>query len=297
MASKDTHPKHYYANDNTFDKSTMPVPDIFKNKVIHGDSAEVLKQLPNNCVDLVFTSPPYNFKMDYSTYNDDISFEDYFRSLFIILDECVRVTKYGGRIAINVCPLWSSYIPVHHFITSHLCLHRKMIFRDEIIWQKNNRECAFSCFGSYLSSSSPYMKHTHEYVLVYAKGSIKHEVAHETGDDMNEQEFTDWLKTGTWSLSCETAMQNYDHPAMFPEELAYRVLKLYSAKGDMILDPFGGIGTTATVAKKTGRNYLSIDIDEKYTEKAANRVFLTLQDELCGYHSITKKCDFRRIKF
>jgi DNA modification methylase len=269
---KDKRGLHFYANDNTFDKNNIIIPGEYKDKIICGDSLEILKQLPNNCIDLTFTSPPYNFGKDYSEYDDNISNKEYFEILFNILDECVRVTKYGGRIAINISPLWSDFIPVHHFITSHLCLNKKMIYRDEIIWQKNNRNVHYSCWGSYLSSSSPYMKHTHEYILVYAKGNIKHEVNHKTGDDMEKLEFSTWLKTGTWSITGETKMKDYGHPAMYPEELAYRVLKLFSAKGDMVLDPFGGLGTTAVVAKKTGRNYLSIDIDKDYTLKAQERV-------------------------
>lgn len=67
-------------------------------------------------------------------------------------------------------------------------------------------------------------------------------------------------------------MKEYDHPAMFPEELARRVVKLFSFKGDFVLDPFNGAGTTTAVAAQLGRKYLGIDIAEKYCQAAQKRL-------------------------
>ena len=71
-------------------------------------------------------------------------------------------------------------------------------------------------------------------------------------------------------------MKKYNHPAMFPEELVIRVLKLFSFQNDIILDPFNGVGTTSYIAKITERRYIGIDISEEYCEKAKNRLGLTL---------------------
>ena len=67
-------------------------------------------------------------------------------------------------------------------------------------------------------------------------------------------------------------MKEFGHPAMFPEKLAERVLKLFSFKNDIVLDPFNGAGTTTVVAKKTGRHYLGIDISQDYCKTAQNRL-------------------------
>ena len=82
-----------------------------------------------------------------------------------------------------------------------------------------------------------------------------------------------------WSIAPEHKMKEFGHPAMFPEELAYRVLKLFSARNDIISDPFGGVGTTAKVAKENGRKYVSIDIDENYSSIAQDRVDSTIANE------------------
>ena len=96
---------------------------------------EVLKKLPDNCVDLVMTSPPYNFGLEYDNQDDANYWEEYFDKLFAIFDEVIRVLKWGGRIVINIQPLYSDYIPTHHII-SNFFMKRKMIWKGEIIWEK-----------------------------------------------------------------------------------------------------------------------------------------------------------------
>jgi predicted methyltransferase len=89
---------YYYAIDNPFSKQNNKIPEEFINKIILGDSEEVLKKLPDNCIDLIFTSPPYNFGLDYENYKDGVNWNEYFDKLFAIFQECIRVLKYGGRI-------------------------------------------------------------------------------------------------------------------------------------------------------------------------------------------------------
>ena len=71
-------------------------------------------------------------------------------------------------------------------------------------------------------------------------------------------------------------MKKFDHPAMFPEEIPYRLMKLLSYKGDVVLDPFNGGGTTTLVAKKLGRKFIGIDVSEKYNKIAERRLKETL---------------------
>jgi DNA modification methylase len=259
----------FYARDHNFSKKNNPLPDEFKNKIIIGDSEEVLKQLPDNCIDLIFTSPPYNFGLDYSNSEDGISWNSYFDKLFRIFDECIRVLKYGGRIIVNIQPLFSDYIPTHHII-SNFFISRKLIWKAEIIWEKNNYNCKYTAWGSWKSPSNPYLKYTWEFLEVFCKGSIKHNGKKESAD-ISADEFKKWT-IAKWEIPPEMRMKEFGHPAMFPEELAERVIKLFSFKGDIVLDPFNGVGTTSVVAKKLGRIYVGIDISEKYCRKAIERI-------------------------
>lgn len=261
--------KHYYANDNNFSKVNTELPSEYENKIICADSLELLKKLPDNCIDIIFTSPPYNFGLDYDTHNDTAMWNDYFDMLFAIFKEGIRVLKYGGRFVVNVQPLYSDYIPVHH-IVSNFFIQNKMIWKGEIIWEKNNYNCKYCCWGSWKSPASPYMKYTWEFIEVYCKGDLKKNGA-KGNIDITDEEFKSWV-VAKWSIAPERNMKEFGHPAMFPENLVERVLKLFSYKNDIVLDPFNGVGTTTVVAKKTGRRYLGIDISEEYCETAKKRI-------------------------
>ena len=261
--------RHYYANESSFAERNVNVPGRFKNTILCGDSGEVLKQLPDNCIDLVFTSPPYNFGMDYRDSGDAYDWESYFERLFGVFDECIRILKYGGRIIVNVQPLFSDYIPSHHIISNHF-LERKMIWRGEIMWEKNNYNCKYTAWGSWKSPSSPYLKYTWEFLEVFCKGDLK-----KSGDrrdaDIDADSFKRWVY-GRWSIAPERKMNRYGHPAMFPEELARRAILLFSFRGDVVLDPFAGVGTTCVAAKRNSRDYLGIEIVPEYCKTAGSRL-------------------------
>lgn len=258
-----------------FNKNNEQLPLEYINKIICGDSEEVLKNLPDNCIDLILTSPPYNYDMEYDEYQDDKSWEEYFRKLFNILDECVRVLKYSGRIIINIQPSYPKRMPSHHIVSNYL-LNKKLIWRGEIIWDKNNYNCKCTAWGSWKSPSNPYIKSTYEYLEIFAKGTLKKEGKKEN-IDIKAEEFKQWV-TAKWSITPETNMKKWGHPAMFPEELAIRSIKLFSYKEDIVLDPFNGAGTTTAVAKKLNRRYLGIDISEEYCKIAERRLLSSVHN-------------------
>ena len=259
----------FYALDHNFNRDIHELPKSYLNKIICGDSESVLKNLPDNCVDLVFTSPPYNFGLAYQQSADDQFWQHYFEKLFRIFDECIRVLKFGGRIVVNVQPLFSDYIPSHHII-SNFFIQRKLIWKGEILWEKNNYNCKYTAWGSWQSPSNPYLKYTWEFLEIFCKGEIK-KPGQRQDIDISADDFKKWV-TAKWSISPERKMKAYDHPAMFPEELVKRVLQLFSYQNDVILDPFNGVGTTSYVASRLNRRYLGIDISDEYCQRAAERI-------------------------
>ncbi len=261
--------KYYYAKDHPFSKENHKVPQEYIDKIIVGDSEEFLPKLPDNSIDLIFTSPPYNFGLEYKDHKDGIDWKEYFHKLFRIFKECIRVLKYGGRIVVNVQPLFSDYIPIHHII-SHFFMENKLIWRGEILWEKHNYNCKYTAWGSWKSPSDPYLKYSWEFLEVFSKGSLKHAGRKEDAD-ITADEFKKWVYA-KWEIAPESNMKKYNHPAMFPEELAERVIKLFSFRGDIVLDPFNGVGTTCVVAKRLGRRYIGIDISDEYCKKAEERL-------------------------
>ena len=252
-----------------FPRTNNALPGKYNNKIITGDSAEVLRRLPDNCVDIVITSPPYNFGLDYSEHEDTDDWRTYFDKLFSIFDECVRVVKYGGRIIVNVQPLFSDYIPTHHII-SKFFLDKGLIWKGEILWEKNNYNCKYTAWGSWKSPSSPYLKYTWEFLEIFCKGDLK-KPGNKEDIDINDDEFKSWVNA-KWSIAPERDMKKYGHPAMFPEKLVLRALKLFSFRGDIVLDPFNGVGTTTLTAHHFGRNYIGIDCSAEYCKTAEQRI-------------------------
>ncbi|MDI6883508.1 MAG: site-specific DNA-methyltransferase [Patescibacteria group bacterium] len=259
---------YYYARGHDFSKQNNKIPNEFVNKIIIGDSEQVLKKFPDNCVDLIFTSPPYNFGLAYENHKDGINWQDYFNKLFAVFQECIRVLKYGGRIIVNVQPLFSDYIPIHHII-SDFFIKNKLIWKGEVLWDKHHYSCKYTAWGSWKSPSNPYLKYTWEFLEIFCKGDLRH-AGNWKMADIAADEFKKWVYA-RWDITPEYNMKKYGHPAMFPEALAERVLKLFSYKGDIILDPFNGIGTTTAVAKRLSRNYIGIDVSEDYCKKAEDR--------------------------
>lgn len=260
---------YYYAQNHNFSEQNNILPKNLVNKIITGNSAQVLKKFPDNSVDLIFTSPPYNFGLDYDNHEDGTNWNDYFDKLFSVFKECIRVLKYGGRIIVNVQPLFSDYIPIHHII-SNFFMTEKLIWKGEIVWDKHNWNCKYTAWGSWKSPSNPYLKYTWEFLEIFSKGSLKKQGEREN-IDITADEFKK-LVVAKWDIAPERKMKEYGHPAMFPENLASSAMKLFSFRGDIILDPFNGAGTTTAVAKKLGRKYVGIDVSEEYNKKAEKRL-------------------------
>jgi len=109
------------------------------NRTHCGDSEDILKEMPDNSIDVIITSPPYNFGLDYKEDEDQdaIHWSHYFSKLDRIWEECFRILKPAGRICVNVQPLFSDYIPTHHIISNQLS-DLGLLWKGEILWDKHN---------------------------------------------------------------------------------------------------------------------------------------------------------------
>ncbi|QPB08407.1 DNA methylase [Synechococcus phage S-H9-2] len=238
------------------------------NEIICSDSLVALKEMDDESVDIVLTSPPYNYGMEYDTHDDDGDADEYLEKILAVFVECKRVLKSGGRLIINIQPNYKQYFPTHHKITQRM-IAEGMIWRGEIIWLKNNLR-KLTAWGSWKSPSCPYLSYPFEFIEVFSKDTLKHP-GNKEDIDITKDEFIKYVN-GHWSMAPETKMKDYGHPAMFPEELVERCLKLFSYKGDVVLDPFNGAGTTTYVAHKLGRKYIGIDMSKSYCETAELRI-------------------------
>ena len=142
------------------------------------------------------------------------------------------------------------------------------LMRGEIIWHKAAGAGSSTAWGSWMSASNPTLRDVHEYILVFSKGSMGRSVKGESS--ITRDEFLEYTKS-VWSFQPASA-KKVGHPAPFPVELPYRLIQLYSFKGDVVLDPFCGSGTTCLAALQTGRHYVGFDVSEEYVELARRRL-------------------------
>jgi DNA modification methylase len=243
----------------------------YVNRIICGDAHHVLSALPAESIDMIITSPPYNFGHSYAQdlHDDTHEWNEYFKKLLRVWQECERVLKPGGRMAVNVQPLFSDYVPTHHIISRQLA-DLGLLWKAEFLWEKNNYNAKFTAWGSWKSPSMPYIKYTWEFIEVFDKGTHK-KTGRKEDIDITGDEFKEWV-LGKWVFPPETRMKDHDHPAMFPEELPKRLMKLFTYKNDIVLDPFNGAGTTTLVAKKLHRRFIGIDLSDQYSTTALKRL-------------------------
>jgi DNA modification methylase len=247
-----------------------PVPDNhfpseYENTIILGNS-ENMKEIPDNSVHLMITSPPYNVTKEY---DKDLSLEEYLRLLRNVFTETYRVLVYGGRACINVANLGRKpYIPLSDYI-SRMMLEIGYLMRGEIIWYKGAGAGVSMAWGSWQSAVNPVLRDTHEYILVFSKGSFSRKKPEGKSDTITREQFMEWTKS-VWIMNPESA-KKVGHPAPFPVELPYRLIQLYTFTEDIVLDPFMGSGSTAIAALKSGRKYVGYEIDPNYIELAEKR--------------------------
>ena len=238
-----------------------------EHKIICGDALEEMRKIPDNSIHLAITSPPYNVGKDYDNHNDKMDYKEYLNWLNEVWKETQRVLVPGGRFALNIAPTGiKDFVPIHHDFTNQL---RKlgMKFRTEIIWYKQTM-LKRTAWGSWKSPANPHVVPSWEYVLIFSKNGDKL-FGNPKDADITAEEFKEF-SDGFWQIQPER--QRNGHPAPFPEELIYRLIKFYSYRGNTVLDMFGGTGTVSVVAHKTGRHSIHIDISNEYCKTAQNRL-------------------------
>lgn len=285
------------------------------NQVLCGDCLEVMKDFPDESIDLIITSPPYNVGKNYAT-TDELPWSDWYKLIEDFLVESLRLLRRGGTIAVNVlkearwqrnhkyADSWSDYDPkyethrgskrvkgkgriepisyrVHSIMET---LGFKM--REGIIWVKgveSNNDILPISYGYEMGcDSDPYLRGCCEIILLASKGRWFHDggTGRRGRDAVPYDEFT----KDVWVFS---GLSNKQHPAIFPEELPKRLIQLFIHRKNtqnlptpIILDPFVGLGTTCVVAQKLEYNWIGIDRNPDYVDLAKQRIMRECNQKL-----------------
>lgn len=229
------------------------------NKLFLGDCLEVMKSMESNSIDCIVTSPPYNkkgligkvkpgnqvwkkFNIDYDSYGDDLSEVDYHDWMVSILNEMYRIIKPDGSIFFNHKARRHKnklHLPTDFISKSKLDVYQLIIW-NRLSSPNIRKDVLLPCTE-------------HVYWLTKSKPKVFKENV--------DKEF----HSEVWIINAD---RNTSHPAPFPQKLVENCILLTTNENDIVLDPFLGSGTTSIVSKRLGRQYLGIEISEKYFEIA-----------------------------
>lgn len=250
--------------------------------VIYDSDARSMAKVAANSVALVVTSPPYfagkRYEEDLGTDGVPATYFEYLELLHDVFAECKRVLEPGGRIAVNVANLGRRpYRSLSGDVTTIL-QGLGLLLRGEVIWLKGRAAGGSCAWGTFQSPANPVLRDITERIIIASKGRFdRARSAAQRAEDglpstvtISRDEFME-ATTDLWEIPPESATR-VGHPAPFPVELPRRLIELYTYRGDVILDPFMGSGSSAVAAVRTGRHYIGFDTDEDYVRTAKRRV-------------------------
>jgi len=252
-----------------------------ENIIIHGDLFDVMKNMADNSIDMVFIDPPYNLKKEYSAYNDNLRQETYIEWCNRWLSECMRVLKPTGSLFVINIPKFLTYYACH--------LNKIAVFRHWIAWD---------ALGSPTNSK---LLPAHYGILWYTKtdkckfNSVR--IPHVR--DRKGNLLADWggkkvmlhpygkIVSDVWNdiHRIRHKVRRDAHPCQLPPHLIERMILMTTDEGDIVLDPMVGTGTTAIAAKRMGRKYIGIDIDNSYVKIAEDNLKYTEPTKIDGVYA------------
>ncbi len=229
-------------------------------------SSENMGDLPDRCVQLMVTSPPYNVGKDY---DDDLSMVQHLELIRSVMSETFRVLVDGGRACVNVANIGRRpYIPLHAYVIQ-IAAATGFFMRGEIIWDKGMSGSS-TAWGSWMSPGNPTLRDTHEYILVFQKPPFGRKRPDGRSATISRDDFLEYTKS-RWTMA-PTSAKRAMHPAPFPVELPRRLIDLYTFSGEVVLDPFMGTGATAIAANELGRVFVGYEISDAYVDIASDRL-------------------------
>jgi DNA modification methylase len=252
------------------------------DELLVGD-ARRMAEIGDASVALVVTSPPYFAGKEYEKSLGQggvpATYLEYLQLLRDVFAECLRTLEPGGRLAVNVANLGRRpYRSLSADVIGILQDDLRMLLRGEIIWAKQKGLTGSCAWGSFQQPGNPVLRDLTERVIVASKGRFDRAVprrARARSGLPSESSLTrdDFMENtlDVWDIAAESATR-VGHPAPFPVELPARLIELYTYRGDLVLDPFVGSGTTAVAAVRTGRHFAGYDVDPTYIDLARDRV-------------------------
>ncbi len=269
--------------------------------IIEGDAIEVMRRIPDGCIDMTFADPPFNLKKTYNHYEDDKEIDQYLAWCKDWIHEMVRITKPSGSIFVHNIPKWLTFFASY--------LNQEAQFRHWIAW---------NAMGAPLGKT---LLPNHYGILWYVKSEnfkfydvrsphsrcrTCNELLADYGGKKDLMHPYGTLVSDIWTdiHRIRHNVRRDKHPCQLPEPLLERLILMTTDEDDIVLDPFIGTGTTAIAAKKLGRKYIGIDIDKEYVDVSNRKLDNTYHTKIGDFYVSTfldrivtlRDKDYERIK-
>ncbi len=250
---------------------------LYKDHTIYiGNCVDILKKIKKNSVQTVVTSPPYNIKKNYGSYNDNINFSEWEGLIDDVFKGVKRVLKDNGSFYLNISPIpekkTKEIIPLDA-ICYRIGKENGFYLRNSIIWHFNNMQNCSNRLSGRWESILWFVKDIDNYV--FNLDDIR--IPYITKNDKRLKPDGGRNPTDVWYFDRVNNMTKKklgveDVPTMFPVKMIERVIKMSSNYGDVILDPFAGSGTTLVASENLGRKGIAIELDERYEKIIKKRI-------------------------
>ncbi len=259
-------------------------PHAVRDAIWVGDAREMDRygEVADRSVALVVTSPPYFAGKEYEAVlgagHVPADYEAYLHMLHDVFGQCFAKLEPGGRIAVNVANLGRK--PYRSLSRDVIDLLERLgyLLRGEVVWQKSHAAGGSCAWGTYQRPGNPVLRDVSERIVIASKGRFDRALGPvqrasaglPSEGTITMDEFVD-ATIDVWDIPSESATR-VGHPAPFPVELPRRLIELFTYRGDLVLDPFMGSGSTALAAMRTERHYAGFDTDEAYVALAERRI-------------------------
>jgi site-specific DNA-methyltransferase (adenine-specific) len=267
-------------------KEKLSIPQI-ANKTICGDLFAIMDLLPDQFVDLLIIDPPYNLDKNFHGFKfSKSSDEAYLAYLKTWFPKLIKMVNLGGSV--YICGDWKSTFCLYQIMREFTIIRNRIIWQREkgrgskSNWKNTSEDIWFGTKSNDYYFNADAVKQKRKVLAPYKKNGLPKDWK-ETGDGnfrlTYPSNFWDDISVPYWSMP-----ENTDHPAQKPEKLIAKIVLASCPPDGVVLDPFLGSGTTSVVAKKLGRQYIGIEINEEYCLWAEKRILLSQRDNtIQGY--------------
>lgn len=263
------------------------------NQVYYKSSTN-MREVDDCSVNLIITSPPYFNIKDYSKQNNNLNddmgavndYEKFIDELSLVWEECFRVLKPNGKLCVNVplMPMFKKAMNTHYNrhifdlqsdIQQSILQYTDFYLYDLYIWNRIYQTMDLM-FGSYPNPRNLYSQNTSEFITIYVKdGKPSDKIADDIKkqSQLSQKEWLDFTKQ-VWDIPPPNPSDVAwgKHPAIMPKEIPYRLIRMFSYVGDIVLDCFAGSGTTLMVAKELKRNFIGYELYPQYKKVIVKKI-------------------------